>query len=154
MHLADKAELQNGLVKKVPTGVTKEKPVDSEPVVDGGALLQHLPWPKSTSYADICQLYIQHVHKYYYNALIVCDGYEGGPTTKDETHQRRTGNEMGVEVDFTLDMLLRMKKSFLANQKNKQTFFNLLTIQMKKEGDIQVENSIDDADFDIVMFAC
>ena len=42
MRLADKAELQNGLVKKVPTFVTKEKPVDSVHVVDGGALLQCL----------------------------------------------------------------------------------------------------------------
>ena len=110
MRLADKAELQNGLVKKIPTCVTKEKLVDSAHVVDGGALLQHLPWPKSTSYADICQLCIQHVHKHYYNALIVFDGYNGGPTTKDKTHQRRTSNEIGIEVYFILDMLLRMKK--------------------------------------------
>ena len=95
------------------------------------------------------------LHKHYYNTLIVFYGYDGGRTTKDETHQRKTGSEMGVEVDFTLDMLLRMKKkSILANQKNKQTFINLLTVQTKKEGDIQVENSIAEADFDIAMFAC
>jgi hypothetical protein len=47
-----------------------------------------------------------------------------GPSTKDETHQRRTGNEMGMDVDFTPDMLLKMKKKpFLANLGDKQKFF-------------------------------
>ena len=42
--------------------------------------------------------------------IVVFDGYGSDPSTKDETHQRRTGTEMGVYVDFTGDMILKMKK--------------------------------------------
>src|SRR5688572_21376901 len=82
--------------------------------------LQRLPWAKSTSYINLCQLYIGFVRNHYQNAHIVFDGYDSGPSTKDETHQRRTGNEVGVDVDFTREMLLNMKKKpFLANTKNR-----------------------------------
>ena len=155
MRLADKADLQNGIVKKVPVCVVNEFPIDVVYVIDGGAMLQRLPWAKSTSYANLCQLYIQYICNHFPNALIVFDGYGGGPSTKDETHQRRTGNEMGVNVDFTSDMLLKMKKkSFLANPKNKQKFIDLLGSEMVKEKGIQVRHSIGDADYDIVVSAC
>ena len=82
------------------------------------------------------------------------DGYGSNPSTKDETHERRTGSEMGVDVHFTDDMILKMrKKPFLANTKNKQKFINSLSLQMEKEG-IRVKQSAGDADYDIAMSAC
>ena len=110
MRLVDKADLQNGLVKKVPVCVINECPIDVVYVIDDGAKLQRLTWAKSTSYANLCQLYIQYICNHFHNALVVFDGYGGGPSTKDETHKRRTGSEMGVDVDFTPDMLLKLKK--------------------------------------------
>ena len=72
-----------------------------------------------------------------------------------ETHQRRTGNEMGVDVDFTPDMLLNMKKKpFLANPGNKQRFIRLLGSELEKKEGIQVTHSSGDADYDIVMAVC
>ena len=69
-----------------------------------------------------------HNNRYFNNALVVVDGYTSGPTTKDETHQRRAGSEIGVDIDFTPDMLLPMKKkAFLANPRNKQKFIDLLS---------------------------
>ena len=67
-------------------------------VIDGGAMLQMLAWPKSTAYASLCQLYIDFVQRNYKTVHVVFDGYEDGPSTKDETHQRRAGNEMGVDI--------------------------------------------------------
>jgi hypothetical protein len=84
----------------------------------------------------------------------VFDGYADGPSTKDEAHLRRTSSEMGVDVDFTPDMLLKMKKKpFLANPRNKQKFINLLGSEMEKV-DIKVKHSPGDADYDIAMSAC
>jgi hypothetical protein len=52
MRQADKADLQNGLLKKVPTCVKNKQPIGVVHVIDGGAMLQRLPWPKATSYAS------------------------------------------------------------------------------------------------------
>lgn len=92
---------------------------------------------------------------HYHNALVVFDGYGRGPSTKDETHQRRTGGEVGADVDFTPDMLLKMKKkTFLANKQNKQKFIDLLGSEMQKEEGIEVKHSPGDADYDIAIHAC
>ena len=86
--------------------------------------------------------------------LVVSDGYSSDPSTKDETHQQRTGTDMGVDVDFTSDMILKMKKRpFLANPRNKQKLINIMSSQMEEEG-IQVKQSSGDAEYDIVMSAC
>ena len=64
------------------------------------------------------------------------------------------GSEMGVDVDFTPDMLLTMKKKpFLANSQNKQKFIYLLGSILEGEG-LQVKFSKADADYDIAMTAC
>jgi 5'-3' exonuclease len=153
MRLPVKSDLMNGLLRDVPACVIKELPIRVAYVLDGGALLQRLPWAKSTSYANLCQLYVGFVRNHYENAHIVFDGYGNGPSTKDETHQRRTGSEMGVDVDFTPEMLLKMKKLFLVNTRNKQKFLNLLGSEMNEKG-IQVSHSSGDADYDIAMTAC
>jgi hypothetical protein len=51
-------------------------------------------------------------------------------------------------------MLLKMKKTFLANQRNKQKCVYLLGSDMEKDGGIQVRHSSGDADYDIAMSAC
>ena len=95
----------------------KSVPYDVVYVLDGGTLLQKLPWPNQTTYANLSNLYVQYVHRHYKHAVVVFDGYESGPSTKDETHQRRTSSQnIGAEVNFKPEMQLIMKKkSFLAN---------------------------------------
>ncbi len=155
MRQANKADLQNGLIKMAPTCIIDNISTDVIYVVDGGALLQRVPWPKSTTYLDLIKLYIQYVHRHFVNVLVVFDGYASGPATKDETHQRRIGKEVGADVDVRLHMKMNMKKkSFLANQTNKQRFLNLLGSELEKESDIQVLHSSSDADYDIVQSAC
>ena len=154
MPLHDKADLQGGLVKRAPVCVVEEQLSNVTYVLDGGSLLQRVPWSKCSSYASLCHLYIQYINRYFNNALVVFDVYTSDPTTKDETHQRRAGSEIGVDIDFTPDMLLRMKKkAFLANPRNKQKFIDLLSSLLKDNG-IDVKQSPGDADYDIVMSAC
>lgn len=109
----------------------------------------------SASYTDLIQLYMQYVHNHFSNVLVVFDGYVNGPSTKDEIHQRRVCNEMGVDVDFSSDMIMKVKrKPFLANQRNKQRSINILGAELEKESGCQVTHSSRDADFDIVKTAC
>ena len=117
-------------------------------VLDGGSLLQRVPRPKSTSYTGLCQLYAQFINSYFGSQTL--DGYDSGPTTKDEIHKRRIGSEMGVDVDFTPDLLLTMKKKpFLANPRK----ITKVHLSLNGEG-LQVKFSNVDADYDTAMTAC
>ena len=82
------------------------------------------------------------------------DGYDGGASTKDETHRRRAGNDIGASVSVSVDMRLTMsKKAFLANPSNKQALINLIAVDMSTAG-ITVEHSQGDADYMICLLAC
>ena len=154
MRLPDKASLQTGLVKKVPLCVVSHCPDGVVHVLDGGALLQRLPWPNQTTYANLSSLYVQYVHRHYNHAVVVFDGYGSGPSTKDEAHQRRASSHIGAEVSFKPEMQLTMKKKpFLANPKNKQKFLYFIGSELEKAG-IEVQHSGGDADYDIVSTAC
>ena len=87
--------------------------------------------------------------------VVVFDGHGSDPytCTKDETHQLRTGTEMGVDVNFTGRRILKLKNPFLVNPRNKQKCINLMSSQMEKEG-IHLNKSSGDADYHIAMSAC
>ena len=78
-----------------------------EYVLDGGSLLQRLPWKRGMTYSVICDLYVDYVKSNYKNAVVVFDGYEGGPSTKDTAHLRRTGGCASTTIKFTEDMTLK-----------------------------------------------
>lgn len=62
------------------------------------------------------------------------DGYQYGPSTKDNTHQRRTG-AYGPTVNFDGAMVAKLKKGdFLSNKENKQKFINPLGEQLGLSG--------------------
>ena len=154
MHLPDKASLQTGLVKKVPTCVVNQCPDEVVYILDGGALLQRLPWPNQTTYANLSSLYVRYVLHHYRHAVVIFDGYGRGPSTKDETHQRRASSNIGAEVNFKAEMWLTMKKkAFLTNPKNKQRFLYFIGTELKKAG-VEVQHSAGDADYNIVSTAC
>ena len=118
-------------------------------VLDGGALLQTLPWPNQTTYTNMSNPYVQYVHRHYNHAVVVFDGYANGPSTKDETHQRRTSSHI-IMLGSILghNMQLTMKKtSFLANTK-KQNFLYFFGSELDITG--KVQHSASDADYNIV----
>ena len=100
---------------------------NAEYVLDGDELLQRLPWKRGMTYSAICDLSVDYVKSNYKNAVIVFDGYEGGPSTKVTAHLRRTRGCTSTPVKFTEDMTLTLKKNlFLKNKKNKQAFIKTL----------------------------
>ena len=62
-------------------------------VLDGGSLLSRIPWPRGfPEYREICDVYCQYVTGKYGAAVTIFDGYKQS-STKDVTHQRRTGGK-------------------------------------------------------------
>jgi len=96
-------------------------------VLDGGSLLQRIPWKKGDTFEDIASMYMKHVSKNFLTPVVVFDGYKSRHTTKDMTQNRRSKGVFGQKVMFTPTMPLRSKKeNFLSNSDNKQNFIDLL----------------------------
>ncbi len=97
---------------------------DVQYVLDGGALIQRIPWTRGATYHDICTVYSDYVAKKYGSSIIVFDGY-GESSTKDIMHLRQTKGQVGVNVAFTEEM--QLKKLFLqivATSNSSSTCFN------------------------------
>ena len=153
MRSGDKAELIHHLVKLVPECIISSLPKGLQNVIDGGGLLHKFSWPKHSTFAEICAMYTQHITRSYDIALVVFDGYHG-PSTKDEAHRKRRGNDVGASVSVSSEMRLTMsKKAFLSNERNKQALINLLSQEMSKAG-ISVAQAEGDADYKICNMAC
>ena len=122
-------------------------------VIDGGSLLQRVPWPRGASFDTICKIYTDYVTKKYLDVTVVFDGYEEGPSTKDNTHIHRYGGRVGAEVRFNGEMILQSRKDqFLANGRNKQRFINHLSDKLNQVGCLTVQAN-GDADLLIVLTA-
>ena len=60
-------------------------PRELQYVLDSGALLQHIPWPKGATFREICTVYTEYVTRKYENAIVVFDSYRGKSTrNRDE----------------------------------------------------------------------
>ena len=66
-----------------------EHNVQATHVIDGGALIHKVKWPKKATYEDIAQQYVSYIRAKYGASGIVFDGYEQGPSIKDHEHQLR-----------------------------------------------------------------
>ena len=115
------------IVKLVPECIISSLPKGLHDVIDGAGLLHKFSRPKHSTYTLICAIYTQHITRGYDMALVVFDGYHG-PSTEDEAHRKRTGNDVGASVSVSSEMRLTMsKKTFLSIEKNKQALINLLS---------------------------
>ena len=114
-------------------------------VLDGGALVQRIPWTRGATYKDICTMYTRYVMKKFGEAIVVFNGYDG-TSTKNMTHCRRAKGKASVTVTFTEDMQLTIKKEqFLANNTNKQKFINMLSDHLESNK-CKVHHAPGDAD--------
>jgi len=149
---ANKPVLTDAIWARTKNDQTAGPTEDVHYVLDGGALLHRVPWPRGLTYSDILSLYVQYVTRRYASATVVFDGYEDGPSTKDSAHQRRTGTS-GPIVNFDCNMVLKLKKEeFLRNTANKQRFINILGEKLEQSGYITI-HSAGDADLSIVQAA-
>jgi hypothetical protein len=115
-------------------------------VLDGGSLLQRIPWTHGDSFGSIAQMYVDHVIKKYKDPVIAFDSYPELPAIKEITHLRRTKGIVSPNINFTPTMPFKTKKElFMSNSHNKQAFINMLCEKLN-EHDIRYKNAVDDAD--------
>ena len=126
---------------------------DVQYVLDGGALLHRVPWPRGSTYESVSHLYARYVTQKYGAAAIVFDGYNDDPTTKDAIHLRRTGDCVGMTVQFASGMMITSQKDeFLNNKANKQRCIHYISDNLERAG-CSVDHAKDDADVLIVLTA-
>ena len=134
LHKADKLTLADAIWKICKNGVPAIIPDDDnqQQILDGGALLQCIPWSRSSTYGDICHQYTEYVARKYKDAIVVFDGYEN-MNTKDMTHQRWSKGKAGATVTVAANMTTTIKRGqFLANRKDKQQFILMLNTKLEK----------------------
>ncbi|KAK3709221.1 hypothetical protein QZH41_004579 [Actinostola sp. cb2023] len=149
---ANKPVLADAMWVKSKEKQTGRPTGDVHYVVDGGALLHRVSWPRGIDYETIFTHYVEYVERKYGKATVVFDGYEDGPGTKDCTHQRRTGT-CGPTVNFSSNMIFQSKKEdFLANKVNKQRFINFLSERLQAARCTSA-HAVGDADLLIVQTA-
>ena len=151
---ADKPALMTHLWDTYITEKPNSMPLhDKQVVLDGGALLHKISWPKSVTYKSIFEMYVQYVLRKYKNAIVVFDGYSGEPSTKDSAHARRGSSMTGPDVVLDENNKVCLKKElFLSNYKNKQQFLKMLGVHLSKAG-CTIHHARGDADCLIVQKA-
>ena len=150
---ADKPALADAIWKLCESDIPADIPHNGiQYVLDGGALLQRIPWSCRSTYRDICHQYTEYVTRKYRGAIVVFDGHES-TNTRDMTHQRLAKGNAGTTVTFTADMPITMKKGqFLANRRNKQQFIFMLSEELQKKN-CKAHHASGDADLLIVQQA-
>ena len=153
---ADKPQLAHTIIDHL-SNMSSEAITDSAPrsdhyVLDGGSLLHRLPWKTGNSYSTIAQSFTDFTIRHYGSATVVFDGYVGGPSIKNNTHQRH-GQNIHPVVNFTEETEFSGKKSdFLSRDSNKQRLIDFISDELRKRG-YSVINASGDADVEIVMAA-
>ena len=83
-------------------------------VIDGGLLLQRIPCKRDDTFNSIAKGYVEYIQKKFTNPIVVFDGYNAGPGTKDTAHLRRTKGLVGPKVNFAGSVPLKTKKRTLS----------------------------------------
>ena len=142
MNEADKPSLAKSLAEVAKPAEYLGVPSVETYVIDGGWLLQQIPWKKGFKYADICEDYIRFLKKNFQREIcVVFDGYPES-STKDSTHIRRTkGKSCRLIKPEPLNILSVKKEVFMLNQNNKQSFIFMLGSVLYGSGGLETKRS-------------
>ena len=83
MRPANKPALADAIWVLLPKDVV-EPTGQSQYALDGGSLVNRIPWQRGTTYNDICRQYTNYVTRRYEHAIIVFDGYQLGRTIHEK----------------------------------------------------------------------
>eukprot|EP00795_Rhopilema_esculentum_P008020 gene8020-13930_t len=123
-------------------------------VVDGGALLHKVHWPKST-YSEVLEQYTAFVKQRFgkYTCVsVVFDGYSDRKSTKGQEHLRRM-SKASASIEITESSKVTCsREAFLANIDNKERLIKLLCTRLERERFVAVQSN-GDADISIVKTA-
>ena len=151
----DKAQLQEAIrdyAASTENAVLQTIPHTDHHALDGDSLLHRLKWTEGNTYNSVADRYASFVISHYGNATVVFDGYCGGPSTKDNTHQRRK-SYVRNKVDISdATKFSGKKEGFLANDINKQAMIKLIGSRFPERGCCVIHDEAY-ADVDIVKAA-
>ena len=121
-------------------------------VVDGGALLYRVSWPKGATFSFISALYVTYLKRNFVNPTVIFDGY-GTSSTKDHEHLRRYSVPLSSFVTIRDSHTVPYnQKQYFSLSKNKAELIKYLTKKFNENG-IQCKICPGDADVDIVRSA-
>ena len=104
-------------------------------VLDGGSLIHRLEWTDGSTYNSIADAYASFTVEVYGNYTVVVDGYDGGPSTKDNAHQRRTRTKVTNKVDISdATKFVGKKDDFLSSGMNKHALIKLISGRLREKG--------------------
>jgi hypothetical protein len=152
MRKPDKACLHQDFVKGMTDAA---KPHTLTYIVDGGFLLHRVRWSPTMNDSDVIPLFIKYVTSFGLCVSVVFDGYETGPSIKDQEHARRSlkAGQSAPDRQINIDTKnIGNQEAFLSNVNNKMALINLLTDYLQQHG-ISVHQASGDADTLIVSVA-
>jgi len=153
MRKADKPALAKFITADLPW---QDCPSGLRFVVDGGCLLHRVRWEKNKTYLELVLLYVNRViARFGVGSVVVFDGYGTKATTKDHEHKRRAMKAVKVSPEVAIDestVAVFEQHSFLANDRNKDQFIQMLVHHMNSKG-LKAFQATADADTDIVAAA-
>ena len=109
----DKAPLLHAvrsLVNSSNDAILQVIPKTDHYVLDGGSLIHRLKWTDGSTYNSIADAYASFTVDVYGNSTVVLDGYDGGPSTNENAHQRRIRTKVTNKVDISDATRIRWKK--------------------------------------------
>ena len=146
MRSVKMSAFKNFLQKGVAT--TQEQK-ESTKIEDGGALLWCCNWKEGKLFQEICQNYVNLLHKPKTN-VIVFDGYS--LSTKDTTRKKRSGRLSNTVEIKDIHPCPADRNAFLSNYANKEAFVKFLGSKLELLG-FNVIQCLSDADTAIVKIA-
>ena len=124
-------------------------------VVDGGYLIHKVRWNPQMDLCNILPLFLNFLNRFHRQVQVVFDGYDSGPSIKDQEHARRAGKAAQVGPDRQVHIYTKNvgpQEPFLANTANKKSFIAVLRLYLQQNG-ITVHQASGDADTMIVLVA-
>ena len=119
-------------------------------VLDGGALIHRVRWPKGTKFIIIAETYVKNIRKNYrLNVTVIFDGYHN-KSTKSHAHLHRNFVSQSCNVNICADNQVSFTQDrFLSNTENKISLIKFLSFHLQEEG-ISIINCPRDANSTIV----
>ena len=124
---AKKSALKNFL----QNGVTKTQEIEPTQIADGGGLLWSCDWKEGKLFLEICQNYVNVIHKLKIN-VIMFDEYS--LSTKDTTRKKRSGGVSNTVDIKDINPSPVERNTFLSNYANKETFVRFLGTKVELLG--------------------
>ena len=147
---ADKPQLAHAIRDHASDAMLDCVPVSTRHVLDVGSLIHRVPWQLGTRYGEIAKSYADFAVRHYGPATtVVFDGYEEGPSIKDNTHREEDAICTHLSASLLRQSSQASRKSSCQNDTNKQRLIRMISDQLR-ERDCTVVNAHGDAHVDIV----